>query len=437
MTMQRREWLLGVGAGAGALGLTSLSGCAVTSNADLLVPPAVGKSRVVVVGGGYGGATAAKYLRMFSGGNVEVVLVEPNAAFVSCPMSNLVVGGHTTLGNITTSYAALSQKHGISVIKDMVSSIDTTKKTVALASGPTIRYDKLVLSPGIDLMFDSVTGLKAANADGTILQAWKAGPETAALRKQLEAMRDGGVYAITIPEAPYRCPPGPYERACQVASYLKVAKPKSKVLILDANPDVTSKGALFKKVWAEQYPGMIEYRSQHKATQVDARTMTVKFEVQEDVKADVLNVLPPMRAGVIAQQAGLANSNARWCNVNYQNFASTAAKDIHVLGDSIQIAPAMPKSAHMANSHAKVAAAAIVAELAGWEINPAPMLTNTCYSFVNANDVVHVASVHEYVAAEKTFKTVAGSGGLSAGPTAQEGTYAWHWAKTIWSDALT
>jgi sulfide dehydrogenase [flavocytochrome c] flavoprotein chain len=437
MTMQRREWLLGVGAGAGAFGLTSLSGCAVTSNADLLVPPAVGKSRVVVVGGGYGGATAAKYLRMFSGGNVEVVLVEPNAAFVSCPMSNLVVGGHTTLGNITTSYAALSQKHGISVIKDMVSSIDTTKKTVALASGPTIRYDKLVLSPGIDLMFDSVTGLKAANADGTILQAWKAGPETAALRKQLEAMRDGGVYAITIPEAPYRCPPGPYERACQVASYLKVAKPKSKVLILDANPDVTSKGALFKKVWAEQYPGMIEYRSQHKATQVDARTMTVKFEVQEDVKADVLNVLPPMRAGVIAQQAGLANSNARWCNVNYQNFASTAAKDIHVLGDSIQIAPAMPKSAHMANSHAKVAAAAIVAELAGWEINPAPMLTNTCYSFVNANDVVHVASVHEYVAAEKTFKTVAGSGGLSAGPTAQEGTYAWHWAKTIWADALT
>jgi sulfide dehydrogenase [flavocytochrome c] flavoprotein chain len=436
MTMQRREWLLGVGMGAGALGLTSLSGCAVSSNSDLLVPPAAGKSRVVVVGGGYGGATAAKYLRMFSGGNVEVVLVEPNSAFVSCPMSNLVVGGHTTLGALTTPYAALSQKHGISVVKDMVSSIDTAKKMVVLASGPTIRYDKLVVSPGVDLMFDSVTGLKAANADGSILQAWKAGPETAALRKQLEAMRDGGVYAITIPEAPYRCPPGPYERACQVASYFKVAKPKSKVLILDANPDVTSKGALFKKVWAEQYPGMVEYRPQHKATQVDARNMTVKFEVQEDVKADVLNVLPPMRAGVIAQQTGLTNSNARWCGVNYLNFESTAAKDVHVLGDAIQIAPAMPKSAHMANSHAKVAAAAIVAELAGWEVNPAPMLTNTCYSFVNASDVVHVASVHEFVAAEKTFKTVVGSGGLSAGPTAQEGTYAWHWAKTIWADAL-
>jgi len=317
-----------------------------------------------------------------------------------------------------------------------VASIDPAKKTAVLASGPTIAYDKLILSPGVDLMFDGVAGLRAAQAEGRILQAWKAGPETLALRRQLEAMPDGGVYAITIPEAPYRCPPGPYERACQVASYFKAAKPKSKVLILDANPDVTSKGPLFKKVWAEQYAGMIEYRGQHKASAVDARTNTVKFEVHDDVKADVLNVLPPMRAGSIAVQTGLANANARWCGVNYLTFESTAAKDIHVLGDSIQIAPAMPKSGHMANSHAKVAAAAIVAELAGWEVNTAPMLTNTCYSFVDGKSVIHVASVHEYVAAEKTFKTVAGSGGVSAGPTEQEGTYAWNWARTIWADAL-
>ena len=281
-----------------------------------------------------------------------------------------------------------------------------------------------------------MAGLKDANAQGSILQAWKAGSETVALRKQLEAMPDGGVFAITIPEAPYRCPPGPYERACQVASYFSVAKPKSKVLILDANPDVTSKGPLFKKVWAEQYKGMVEYRNQHKATAVDAKTNTVKFEVQDDVKADVLNVLPTMRAGAIAVQTGLANANARWCAVNYLNFESTAAKDIHVLGDSIQIAPAMPKSGHMANAHAKVAAAAIVAELSGWEINPTPLLTNTCYSFVDAKNVIHVASVHEYVAAEKTFKTVAGSGGVSAAPNALEGTYAWNWARTIWADTL-
>jgi sulfide dehydrogenase [flavocytochrome c] flavoprotein subunit len=190
------------------------------------------------------------------------------------------------------------------------------------------------------------------------------------------------------------------------------------VLILDANPDVTSKGALFKKVWAEQYKGIVEYRGQHKATAVDARSGLIKFEVQEDVKASVINALPSMRAGLIAVQTGLNNqANSRWCGVNYQTFESTAAKDVHVLGDSIQIAPAMPKSGHMANSHGKVAAAAIVAQLSGWAVNPAPMLTNTCYSFTDNKNVVHVASVHEYVAAERTFKTVAGSGGLSPAPT--------------------
>jgi sulfide dehydrogenase [flavocytochrome c] flavoprotein chain len=435
MTMQRREWLLG----ASALGLGSLAGCAsdtgaaLTSTAGGRVPA---KARVLVVGGGYGGATAAKYVRLFSEQKIDVVLIEPNDAFVSCPMSNLVIGGSKTLADMTSRYDTLASKHGVRVIKDMVASIDPAKKVAVLASGPTIAYDKLVLSPGVELMFDSVQGLRDAQNAAMILQAWKAGPETVALRRQLEAMPDGGTYAITIPLAPYRCPPGPYERACQVASYFKTAKPKSKVLILDANPDVTSKAALFKKVWVEQYAGMVEYRPQHNATAVDARTNTVKFEIQDDVKADVLNVLPPMRAGAIAVQTGLANSNARWCNVNYQTFESTAAKDIHVLGDSIQIAPAMPKSGHMANSHAKVAAAAIVAELSGWEINAAPMLTNTCYSFVDAKNVIHVASVHEYVAAEKTFKTVAGSGGVSSAANEQEGNYAWNWARTIWADAL-
>ena len=430
--LDRRDWLKaasGVGA-VGAFGAFGLAGCA---SGRLGIPDT---ARVLVVGGGYGGATAAKYVRLFSGQKIDVVLVEPNEAFVSCPMSNLVLGGSKTLADLTVPYTALATTHGVTVVKDMVASIDTTRKVAVLASGGSIRYDKLVLSPGIELMWDGVAGLKQANADGRILQAWKAGAETVALRRQLEAMPDGGVFAITVPEAPYRCPPGPYERACQVASYFKAVKPRAKVLILDANPDVTSKGALFKKVWAEQYKGMVEFRGQHKAVAVDARTNTVKFDVHDDVKADVLNVLPPMRAGAIAVQAGLANANARWCNVNYLNFESTAAKDVHVLGDSIQIAPAMPKSAHMANSHAKVAAAAIVAELAGWEINAAPMLTNTCYSFTDAKNVVHVASVHEYVAAEKTFKTVAGSGGLSSAPNELEGVYAWNWARSIWADSL-
>jgi len=284
---------------------------------------------------------------------------------------------------------------------------------------------------------DSIEGLRAANASGQVLHAWKAGPETVALRRQLEAMPDGGVYALTIPEAPYRCPPGPYERACQVAWYFKNHKPRSKVLLLDANPDVTSKGPLFKRVWAEQYRGIIEYRPQHKAVAVDARAGVVKFEVQDDVKAQVLNVLPSMRAGQIAVQAGLNNlANNRWCGVDFLSFESSVAKDVHVLGDAIQIAPGMPKSGHMANAHGKVAAAAIVAQLAGWDINAAPVLTNTCYSFTDDRNVIHVASVHAYVAAERTFKTVAGSGGVSAGPTELEGTYAMNWARNIWNDTV-
>jgi sulfide dehydrogenase [flavocytochrome c] flavoprotein chain len=423
--MQRRSFLQS----SAALSLLGLGACASTS-----IPS---KAKVVVIGGGYGGATAAKYVRLLSDYKIDVVLIEPNDAFVSCPISNLVLGGSKQLADITTPYTGLSRNHGITVVKDFATAFDAVKKTVTLSRGATIAYDKLVVSPGIELVFSSIEGLQAAHASGQILQAWKAGPETQALRRQLEAMPDGGVYALTVPEAPYRCPPGPYERACQVAWYFKNAKPKSKVLILDANPDVTSKGPLFKKVWAEQYKGIVEFRGQHKATAVDAKSGIIKFDVQDDVKADVLNVLPAMRAGTIAVQGGLNNqANNRWCGVNYQTFESTAAKDVHVLGDSIQIAPAMPKSGHMANNHAKVAAAAIVAQLSGWDVNPAPMLTNTCYSFVDNKNVVHVASVHEYVAAEKTFKTVATSGGVSPGPTELEGTYAMNWASNIWADAL-
>ncbi len=423
--MNRRHFL-GVSSGA-SLGL--LAGCA--SN-----PINISKANVVVVGGGYGGATAAKYIRLFSNNSAQVTLIEPNTEFISCPMSNLVVGGHTSIANLSTPYDNLSKRHGIKVVKDMVTSIDAKQKMVRLASGATIKYDKLVLSPGIDMMMDRVEGLQKANQEGVTVQAWKAGPETVLLRKQLESMKDGGVYAISVPTAPYRCPPGPYERACQVASYFKQFKPKSKVLILDANDDVTSKGGLFKKAWASMYPGMIEYRPKHNVVAIDSRKKVIKFDVQDDVKADVLNILPMMRAGNIAVQSGLANSNARWVNVNYINFESTAAKDIHVLGDSIQVAPLMPKSGHMANSHAKVAAAAVVAELGGLEINQTPVLTNTCYSFVSADEVVHVASVHQYDAKDKTFKTVPGSGGLSAEASKLEGVYAWGWARNIWADSL-
>ena len=423
--MDRRHF---IGHSAATLGL--LAGFSGQARANLQ------KAEILVIGGGYGGATAAKYLRLFSNNTAKVTLIEPNASFVSCPLSNLVIGGSRKLAELTSPYDNLSKRHGIKIIQDSVASIDPDKKTVKLASGKILPYDKVIVSPGVSLMMNSIEGLVQANQAGITLQAWKAGAETVALHKQLASMRDGGTFAISIPEAPYRCPPGPYERACQVASYFKQNKPKSKVLILDANQDVTSKGALFKKVWAEQYTGMIEYLPKHNVTAVDAKTKTIKFEIQDDLKADVLNLLPAMSAGDIAVKTGLANSNGRWVNVNFINFESTAQKDIHVLGDSIQVAFAMPKSGHMANQHAKVAAAAIVAELSGWEMNPTPVLTNTCYSFVNAKEVVHVASVHQYITAEKTFKPVPGSGGVSPGPTTLEGVYAWGWAHNIWADTL-
>ena len=429
--MKRRQFLQSASSAAGVsttLGAVSLAGCA-----NLAIGNA---PKVVVIGGGYAGATAAKYVRMWSNQSIEVTLVEPNASFISCPLSNLVVGGSKTIADITTPYDNLVKRHGVKWVQDRVVQIDADKRLVKLGSGAELPYDRLIVSPGVDFMFDTLPGLNKAGAQDKVLHAWKAGAQTVALRKQLEAMPDGGVYALSIPLAPYRCPPGPYERACQVASYFKQFKPKSKVLILDANDDVVSKGGLFKKAWASMYPGMIEYRPKHNAVAVDSNKRVIKFDVQDDVKADVLNILPMMRAGNIAVQSGLANSNARWVNVNYINFESTAAKDIHVLGDSIQIAPLMPKSGHMANSHAKVAAAAIVAELGGLEINQTPVLTNTCYSFVSADEVVHVASVHQYDAKDKTFKTVPGSGGLSAEASKLEGVYAWGWARNIWADSL-
>jgi sulfide dehydrogenase [flavocytochrome c] flavoprotein chain len=416
----------------GIAALTALPGCAP-------IRGRAGSRRIVVVGGGYGGATAARYAALWGGDAVAVTLVERDAAFVSCPLSNLVLGGSRSIADLTVGYDAL-RRHGIDVVRDSAIAVDAERRHVRLARGPDLAYDRLILSPGIDFFFDRINGLETEAARAAFPHAWRAGAQTVALRRQLEAMPDGGVFAIVIPEAPYRCPPGPYERACQVASYFKTAKPRAKVLVLDANEDITSKGPLFRKAWAEQYPGLIEYRPQHRAVAVEAKTNTntntVRFEFHDDVRADVLNVLPPMRAGAVAVQAGLATANARWCEVNFLDFESIAAKHVHVLGDSIQTAPLMPKSGHMANAQAKVAAAAIVAALNDWPIDPAPMLSNACYSFVDARRVVHIASVHAWDAAQQTYLTVPGSGGLSAEPNETEGRYAWNWAHTIWADML-
>ena len=423
MSLSRRTFLKQLSAGSVALGAGVRA-----ASARAAAP------RVVVIGAGYGGATAARYIRTWSP-DIAVTLVERDAQFVSCPLSNRVLAGVIGLGDLTRSYASLTDKAGVQVVRDEAVEIDPSAQRVKLASGTELPYDRLILSPGLDLVYDQIPGLQNPAARQDVLHAWKAGAETVALRRQLEAMRDGGLFAMVIPKAPYRCPPGPYERACQVAWYFKRAKPKSKILLLDANEKVQSKEGLFTQAWKELYPGIVEYRPNSQLLDVDAATRTAKLEF-EDVTADVLNVIPPQRAAQVAARAGLITANDKWCGVDFLTFESLVHKNIHVLGDAILAAPAMPKSGHMANQHAKVCAAAVIALLHGEAVNPAPMLTNTCYSFISDKEAVHIASVHKYDAAQKTMMTVPGSGGLSRAPNALEGTYGEAWGRNIWADML-
>ena len=425
MAYTRREFIRSAGIGA-----VALAGC---SSAPVAKKSA---GRVVVIGAGYAGATAAKYIRLWAP-DIDVTMIEPSELFVSCPISNLVLNGSKTLAEISAGYGALRSKYGINFIRDSAVAIDVVKRQVRVATHTDpIPYDRLIVAPGVQFVYDGIPGLKEASAQERVLHAWKAGSQTIALRKQLEAMDDGGVFVIHIPKAPYRCPPGPYERACLIANYFKKVKPKSKVLILDSNEDVVSKKPLFTKIWKELYPNMIEYRPNSELVDVDVASGTIKLTF-DDVKANVINVIPPMKAGQIAEGAGLITANNRWCEVDFLTFESKVAKNVHVLGDAILAAPAMPKSGHMANGHGKNCAAAVIALIKNQPVNATPMLTNTCYSFVTDKDVIHIASVHRYDEAKKTMVTVEGSGGLSAGASEQEGQYALAWAKNIWADVLS
>jgi sulfide dehydrogenase [flavocytochrome c] flavoprotein subunit len=421
MRYARRKFLK---AGSATLAAAALSGAGVPT----------GSAKVVVVGGGYGGATAAKYVRMWSDRKIDVTLVERGSEFVSCPLSNLVIGGSRQIGDITVAYDGLD-KWGVRRIRDGAMAIDPVARTIKLAGGTTLSYDRLILSPGVDFIWSEIPSLDNAEAQARVLHAWKAGPQTVALRRQLEAMPDGGLFAIHVPRSPYRCPPAPYERACQVAFYFQNRKPKSRVLILDANEEVQSKKNLFMAAWDGRYKGYVEYRPNSTLVDVDVATLTAKLDF-ESVKADVLNVIPPQYAGAIARQLGMANANARFCQVDFLAYESTAQKYIHILGDAIQVAPLMPKSGHMANQHGKVCASAVVALLGGQEVNPAPIISNTCYSYIDDKEVGHIASVHSYDREKKTMLVVPGSGGLSPAPSASEGVYAEGWARNIWADML-
>jgi sulfide dehydrogenase [flavocytochrome c] flavoprotein subunit len=429
MTFDRREFLK-ISAGAGAVAVTGLSGCA-TSVASA-------RPKVVVVGAGFGGSTFARYLKMWEP-KAEITMIEPNDKFVSCPFSNTVLAGINKMEDISFGYDNI-KKVVDAWVQDTVTAIDTTKRTVTTSGGKTFAYDRLVLAGGIELLFDKVQGYDA-EAQKTIKHAWKASPDqTGVLRKQLEAMPDGGTFVMSVPMAPYRCPPGPYERACMVATYFKKAKPKSKIIILDGNPDIASKKPLFEAAWKKHYGyktdnAMIDYRPNNMPRAVDPAKMMVGTEF-DDVKGDVINVVPPMQAATITNLAGvrvgLDGKPGPWCAIDYRTFESLTVKNVHILGDSTLTN--FPKSGSVANNTGKMCASAIAELLNGREPDAAPVVTNTCYSASSPDTAFHVATVFRYGEGNKMVAQK--GGGISKEESELEFAYMESWAHNVWADTL-
>lgn len=358
-----------------------------------IAPFAVAQARpkVVIIGGGIGGATVAHYLRKATP-KVEITIIEPLPRITTCAGSNLFIGGVRTAEDLTHDFTGLRNR-GIQVLADTAQDIDTAKKLVKLASGSTVSYDKLVVSPGIDFKLGGMAGYDDQAAE-LMPHAWRGGRQLLLLKRQLEDMADGGAVVIAAPSGHYRCPPGPYERACMIAHYLKRQKPKSKVIVLDAKPQFV-KEALFKKAFAAHYPGMIELQQSAAAddlsvTAVDAKARTVTTKNGQTYKGAVVSVVPPQKAGAIAVTAGLVDGD--WCPVDAATFGSTKAKDVFVLGDAAQANP-MPKSGFAANSQAKVVADAIAAELVKAERFP-PRLRNTCWSLLARADTIKMGGAY-------------------------------------------
>ena len=427
--ISRRDFvkLLGAGGAATALGLTS--GCASVGK---------GAPRVVVVGGGFGGATCAKYLRVYDP-TLNVTMIEQNATFTTCPGSNWMLGGMRKIEDLTHNYDALRNKHGVNVVTDRVTAIDPAKRIVMLASGRSVEYDRLVMSPGIDFRWNAIEGYDEA-ASQLMPHSWKAGAQTLLLKKQLEAMPDGGKVIICPPGMPFRCPPGPPERASMIAHYLKTHKPKSKILILDAKESF-SKQDLFEDAWSELYPGMIEWvpgSKGGKITRVDPKTNTVYTEEGMTAhKGDVVNIIPPQKAGYIAETSGLADKSG-WCPVNQHTFESLQVPNVHVIGDSA-VAGALPKSGHTANNIAKMTAASIVSLFRGVK-PPVPSHVNTCYSLVSPSYGISVAAVYR-LGENGVLTGIKGAGGVSPRDAlpitrSQEAGYAQGWYKGITQDTF-
>ncbi len=423
----------------------SFSSLAAAAAVSTIAAPHVARGqtrpRLVVVGGGFGGASASRYARLAFPG-IDVTLIEPRTSFITCPYGNLVLAGAKTVNNITHSYDGLKGM-GVNVVHDWVDAIDATAKTLRLRGGATIGYDKLILSPGIAIRWGAVNGYDEAAAE-LFPHAWIPGngEQTALLRRQLEALPEGGVVGIAIPGNPFRCPPGPYERISMIASYLKKHKPRAKILALDAK-EAFSKQALFTDAWNELYPGMIEWVPSNRdgrVVRVDTREKVLETEFGTKHKVDVANVIPPQSAARIAIDAGLTNESG-WVPVNPRTFEATRAQHIHVIGDA-NIGQPMPKSGYIANSTSKQAVASAVALLQGREPPASPVYFNTCYSHVG--DEYGISVVGVFRPGDNGFTETPNSGGVSPrGPLAErreqrrlEALYADAWYASIVKDAF-
>ena len=401
MTVNRRDFIRILGAGA-ALGLSGLPYIAIAND---LLPKR--NRRIVVIGGGFGGTIAAKYARM-ADPSIEVVLIDRDRSHFACPFSNLHFIGKRDIGENEFGYSKMASTWGVKTLFGEVTAIDGAAKKVVTEDG-FVTYDRLILSPGIDFRFDEIEGYDAKATPLLMPHAWKAGEQTRLLKKQLDAMSNGGTVIIAIPLSPYRCPPGPYERACMIASYLKQFKPRSKLLVLDSNEQIASKPRLFSAAWDEHYKGIIEYRAAHKVTKVDTKAMSVDTGVEE-IKGNVINVIPAQKAGLIAGGAGVLGEDKKWCPVNPITYESTKVPGIHVIGDAASVAP-MPKSANAANSQGKMCAYNVVQLLNGKEPMD-PTTVNVCYSYITPDQAVTISAVYKIGADgkltdNKTTKTTA------------------------------
>ena len=427
-SISRRDFIKLVGAtgAASSLGLAGMG-----------VAHAKKGGHVVVIGGGYGGATAAKYIKKFDS-SIAVTLIEPKKVYASCPASNWVIGGLKPMKYIQLKYGTLAKKYGIKVVHDMVTAIDADAKKVKLKGGDSIKYDRLIVSPGVGFRWDAIEGYNAKVSE-KIPHAWHAGPQTELLRSQLVDMKDGGTVIIAAPPNPFRCPPGPYERASLIANYLKKEKPKSKILILDAKQKFSKQG-LFTAGWEKLYgygtdKSLIEWvpAPEGKVISVDAKGMAViAGELEETHKGDVINIIPAQKAGHIAETSGLTDDSG-WCPVDHKTWESKKVANIHVIGDAAIQSP-LPKSGYAANSEAKVCAAAVVDLLTGKEPG-VPSWVNTCYSLVSPQYGISVAMVYNLTGDGKVGK-VKGSGGLSPkdGNKILEALYAQNWYNNIVDD---